>query len=257
MRRRLTITIALAALGALLAAATATAVLTAPDGNTQSILVKVSPNRLSKKKLAPVTLEVTTKTMSTTDPSGIPVPAVQAVIDFDKRLSIFSRGYPTCDPVKVTNVSTESALRACKRAKIGSGHATALLRAGAQVFVENLTVTAFNGRPQGSKPVILLHSYGRAPVQTTVVLTGVVTTFGREGYGPRLDVKIPLIAGGAGALTEFHADIFKRFTYKGVKRSYVSATCPATRKLKARGKFVFHDGESLTPKMSQRCKPKA
>ncbi|HXV05749.1 MAG TPA: hypothetical protein VFP23_07615 [Solirubrobacterales bacterium] len=256
MRRRLTITLALATLGALLAAASATAVLTAPDGNTQSILANVSPNRLSKKKPAPVTLEVTTKTTSATNPTGVPVPAVQAIIDFDKHTSIFSRGYPTCSLAEIQNTSTETALRVCKRAKIGSGNATALIPVGVQVFVEHLTVTAFNGQPQGRKPVILLHSYGRAPVQTTTVLTGVVSNYDREGYGPRLNVKIPLIAGGLGALTEFHTAIFKRFAYKGVKRSYVSSTCPATKKLKSRGKFVFEDGESLTPTSVQRCVPK-
>lgn len=257
MRRRLTFIIAVAVLGALLAAGTATAVLTAPDGNTQSILDKVSPNRLSKKKPAPVTLEVTTKTTSTTNPTGVPVPAVQAIIDFDRHMSIFSRGYPTCNLTQIQNTSTETALRVCKRAKIGGGNATALIPVGVQVFVEHLTVTAFNGKPQGRKPVILLHSYGRAPVQTTTVLTGVVSNFDREGYGPRLNVKIPLIAGGLGALTEFHTAIFKRFSYKGVKRSYVSSTCPAARKLKSRGKFVFEDGESLTPTSVQPCKPKA
>ncbi len=38
---------------------------------------------------------------------------------------------------------------------------------GEKVFVESLAVTAFNGQPQGGKTVVLLHSYGRAPVQTT------------------------------------------------------------------------------------------
>jgi hypothetical protein len=257
MRRRLTLTATATALGALLAAATATAVLTAPDGNTQSMVTKALPSRLSKTKPAPVTLEVTTQTLSTTNPSGVPVPAVEAIIDFDKHLTIFSRGYPTCNASSVQNTSTEDALRACKRAKIGTGTAAALIPAGAKVFTENLTVTAFNGKPEGGKPVILLHSYGKAPIQTTVVLVGPVGRLNREGYGPRLDLKIPLIAGGTGALTDFHAEIFKKFTFKGVKRSYVSATCPATKKLKARGKFVFNDGESLTPKVTQRCKPKA
>ena len=40
---------------------------------------------------------MTTTTTSTTDPSGKPVPAVEAVIDFDKNASIFAKGYPTCD----------------------------------------------------------------------------------------------------------------------------------------------------------------
>ncbi len=80
-----------------------------------------------------------------------------------------------------------------------------------------------------------------------------MTRYDREGYGPRLDVSIPLIAGGVGALTDFQTGIFKTFAYKGRKRSYVTAMCRKGR-LKARGKFVFKDGESLTPKLTQRCK---
>ncbi len=253
MRRRLTSIAVLTALAALAAAASAAAVLTAPDGNTQSILVGSLPKRLSKARPTPIKLEVTTKTTTVTHSNGVPVPAVEAIIDFDRSASIFARGYPTCEAAVLQNTSTETALRLCGRAKIGTGTATALIPVGETVFVENLTVTAFNGRPQGGKPVVLLHSYGRAPVQTTAVLVGVTSRYDREGYGPRLDVSIPLIAGGLGALTDFHASIFKTFTYKGVKRSYVTAMC-RTGKLKARGKFVFKDGESLTPKVTQRCK---
>ena len=35
----------------------------------------------------------------------------------------------------------------------------------------------------------------------------------------------------------------------------MSATC-ATKKLKARGKFVFRDGESLTPELTGKCSQK-
>ena len=33
-------------------------------------------------------------------------------------------------------------------------------------------------------------------MQTTLVLTGVVKNYNKQGYGPRLDVEVPLIAGG-------------------------------------------------------------
>ena len=83
--------------------------------------------------------------------------------------------------------------------------------------------------------MVLLQAYGEVPVQTTQVLVGVVTKYNKEGYGPRLTVSIPLIAGGLGALTDFQAMIFKKFNYKGKQRSYVSSKCPKSKKLKARG----------------------
>ncbi len=261
MRKRLTLAVALTVGVAVVAVATAGAVqspvLTAPDGNTQSLAVSFTPRKLSKKTTEPVSLDVTTAT-TTVNPAankGAPVPATEAIVDFPKGAEIFSKGYPTCDAGLLQNTSTEAALEACKKAKIGSGEGAADLVVGERIFPVTTTITAFNGVPVGGKPVILLHTYSQSPIQTTLVLVGAVSSFDKEGFGPRLDVTIPLIAGGQGAITGFHVKIFKKFRYKGRLRSYVSATC-ATKKLKARGKFVFRDGESLTPALTGKCSQK-
>jgi hypothetical protein len=258
MRKR---PILIAAATAIATAVIATSVATAgptvagPDGNTQSIEVKMSPKALSKTKPTPVTLDVTTKTSTTTAANGVPVPAIRAVVDFPKGTSIFTKGIPTCDPSKLQNASTELALEACASAKIGSGTGVVLLVVGEKVFTEPAVVTAFNGVPQGGKPVVLLHTFGSAPVQTTQVLTGAVSSYNKEGYGPRLDVTVPLFANGAGALTDFHVTINKKYRYKGQLRSFASATCqPKT--LKSRGAFTFRDGETLTATSTQRCSQK-
>jgi hypothetical protein len=115
-------------------------------------------------------------------------------------------------------------------------------------------VTAFNGVPQGGKPVILLHTYGTTPVQTTLVLTGKVSNLNKEGFGPRLDVEVPLIAGGTGALIYFNAKIDHKYKYKGKPVSYISAKCPSSKKLKYRSVFTFHDGQTSDPTYSQTCK---
>ncbi|HEX2707194.1 MAG TPA: hypothetical protein VHM66_04195 [Solirubrobacterales bacterium] len=226
-----------------------------PDGNAQAIEAVISPKKLSKTSLTPVALKVTTKTTSLTAANKVPSPAVRAVIDFDKGGELFTKGIPTCNPALLQNTSTEIALQKCGKARIGGGTASALIPVGTQVFPANQTVTAFNGVPQGGRPVVIFHSYGTTPVQTTLILVGTVSNFNKEGYGPRLDLEIPLIAGGAGALTDFQTTINKSFTYKGKKRSYVSAKC-TSGKLKARGAFTFKDGETLTAFSTQTCKQK-
>jgi hypothetical protein len=261
MRKRLTLAGVLTLISALavagIAAAVQSPVLNGPDGNTQSIAVSITPQKLSKKIAEPVTLDVTTAT-TTTNPAankGAPIPAVEAIVDFPKGVQIFSKGYPTCDAGLLQNTSTEVALEACKKAQIGSGVGTADLVVGTKIFPVTTTIVAFNGKPEGGKPVILLHTYSQTPVQTTLVLVGAVRNFNKEGYGPRLDVAIPLIAGGQGAITSFEVKIFKKFRYKGKLRSYVSASCP-TKTMKSRGQFIFRDGESLTPTIKQRCAQK-
>jgi hypothetical protein len=243
---------------AIIALATATAaiagpVVTGPDGNTQSIDSLITPKKLSKTRLTPATLKVTTLTTSTTDPAGVPSPAIHATIDFDKSTTLFTKGLPTCNQAQILNQSTENAERICGKAKIGTGHAIAYLRAG-QVYEVPQTVTAFNGVPKGGKPTVLLHSYGTTPLQVSLVLVGTVSKFNKEGYGPRLDLEIPLLAGGTGALKEFEVKINKKWRYKGQQRSFIASKCPNSKKLKARGKFDYRDGQSLTALSTQSCK---
>lgn len=255
MRRR-PFPIALIAVLAVAIAATAAwagPTVSGPNGNTQSIDSQIRPKRLSKTKFTPGSLKVTTVTTSTTDPNGFPVPAIHAVIDFDRNARIYTKGLPTCEPGKLQNQSTENAERICGRAKIGSGSAIAYLRPG-KFYEVPQTVTAFNGVPKGGKPVVILHSYGTAPLQVSLVLEGTVSNYGKEGYGPRLDLSIPKIAGGTGALKEFQVKIDKKWRFKGEKRSFVSAKCANSKTLKARGTFTYRDGEALTALSKQSCK---
>lgn len=257
MRKRLTLTLALAVgVASAVVASTALAkwgpTVTGPDGNTHAIDVQVAPKKLSKSKQTPVTLKVGTRTGTTTAPNGIPSPAVRAVVDFDRNLKLFTKGLPTCSADRLQNVSTDAAIAACGKARIGSGAATALIAVGTQVFTQNQTITAFNGVPQGGKPSVLLHTYGTSPVQVTLVLNGVISNYNKQGYGPRLDINIPLIAGGTGSLTSFQASINKKFTYKGKKRSFVTAMCRKSP-LRARGAFTFKDGVTLTSPSTHTC----
>jgi len=259
MRKRLILAVAMAVGVAVTVAGVAAAVqsptLVGPNGNTQSLGVNITPKKRSATKPTPATLEVTTATDNATTPNGVPIPAVRAVIDFPKGTTIYNKGYPTCNSAVLQNTSTEAALEACKRAKVGKGEGTLDLVVGEKVFPVTAGMTVFNGIPQGGKPVILLHLYSQSPVQTTVVLIGVVKNYNKQGFGPRLDVAIPLIAGGQGAVTGVKIKVFKTYSFKGKKRSFINATCPTTT-WKSRGQFVFNDGVSLTPSVKGKCTKK-
>jgi hypothetical protein len=258
MHKRFTLVASLAAIVAVaipVSAAIAGEAVPGPDGNTQSIEASVSPAGLYKKTPSPATLNVEVKT-GATSPGAIPSPPVHDIIDFDQNLSLATKGLPTCNAALLQNTSTEAAEKACGKAKIGSGTSIALLPLGS-LYTEPTTVTAFNGVPQGGKPVVLLHAYGTSPVQTTLVLVGTVSNLGKEGYGPRLDVIVPPLAGGVGVITDFKVKIQRSWTYKGKKMSFVSAKCPASKKLKYRGAFTYKDGTTIEAGTTQTCTPKA
>jgi hypothetical protein len=257
MHKRFTLIASLAALAILAipaSAALAGETVTGPDGNTQSIEASVAPPALYKKTASPATLNVEVKT-GTTATSGVPSPAIHDVIDFDQNLSLATKGLPTCTQGQLQNTTTEAAEQVCGKAKIGSGSAITLLPLSI-LYTEPTKVTAFNGAPQGGKPVVLLHAYGTSPIQTTLVLVGTVSNLGKEGYGPRLDVTVPPIAGGVGVITDFKVKIQKSWTYKGKKMSFANAKCPASKKLNYRGAFTYADGTTINADTTQSCSPK-
>jgi hypothetical protein len=258
MRKRFTVVAGLAAIVAIaipVSAALAGETVTGPDGNTQSLEAAIAPKGLFPKTSSPATLSVEVKTGSTTAANGVPSPAVHDVIDFDQNLSLATKGLPTCAASKLQNTSTEAAEAACGKAKIGSGSATTLLPLSA-LYTEPTVVTAFNGAPEGGKPTVLLHAYGTSPVQTTLILVGTVSNLGKEGFGPRLDVTVPPIAGGFGAITDFKVKIDKTWTYKGKQMSFVNAKCPKSKKLKYRGAFTYKDGTTIEATHQQACTSK-
>jgi hypothetical protein len=257
MHKRFSLIASLAALVAIAipaSAAIAGETVTGPDGNTQSLEASVTPKALYPKTASPGALNVEVKTGKSD--GGVPSPATHDVIDFDQNLSLATKGLPTCDAAQLQSTTTEAAELACGKAKIGSGSATTLLPLSV-LYTEPTKVTAFNGVPQGGKPVVLLHAYGTTPLQTTLVLVGTVSNLGKEGFGPRLDVTIPPIAGGAGVITDFKVKIQKSWTYKGKKMSFVNAKCPASKKLKYRGAFTYADGTTIDADTTQACTPKA
>jgi hypothetical protein len=258
MRKRSTLIVSLVvAVATAIAAsvATAGAPATGADGNSQSIDAVIAPKKLSKSTFQPASLKVTTM-LTTNAANGVPSPTTHVQIDFDKNAKIFAKGYPTCDQAKLQNVSTEIAERECKPAIIGKGNATVKLPVGEQVFTVPAKVTAFNGKPQGGKPVILLHTYSTSPVQTVLVLNGPVLNYNKQGYGPRLELEVPKIGGGSGALTEFQVTIKKNYRYRGKPVSYISAKCPNSKKLKVRSVFSFLDGVSVNPTDVKSCTQK-
>src|SRR6201999_3261049 len=90
MRKRLTIAISGAVAMAVVTAACAVAAVgPAADGNTQEATISFKPTKLGKKTSTPVTLSVTTKTGTVSEPLGKPVPVTQAIIDFDKGATVF------------------------------------------------------------------------------------------------------------------------------------------------------------------------
>ena len=124
--------------------------------NTQTIKATATPNKLPKKgKPKGLALNVIT---TTNDSDGDVDAADRAQVFFDDNLFFFTRGIPTCEKSQVEGKTTAQAKAACGPAQVGAGAATVGIGGNPDAKAEAV-VTALNGKPQGTKPTILLHSF--------------------------------------------------------------------------------------------------
>lgn len=137
-------------------------------------------------------------------------------VDFDNDFVFMPGRFAKCNQNKINGTTTQQARAACRKAIVGTGSFTVRGQVNAQGTATGV-VTAFNGRFVGGKPVILLHARLDSLNNTSVLVGRLVNAPGRD-FGKRLDVNVPLLAGGAAAITHFHATVRKTRTIRRVIR---------------------------------------
>jgi hypothetical protein len=222
--------------------------------------IKVDPSKLSKKKYKGAKLFVETSTLNNTDPGtptdphSTPVPTKHVKLKFDKDIKFTSKGLPQCTASKVGQATTTQAKHICGKAKVGGGSAFACV-VGTAANVpcapngHKQTVVAFNGKPKGGNPSVLLWTNNAVTGQTTLPA---VLKAAKSPYGKTLFVTVPPLGGGAGSITEFQTTIDKTFKQKGKTVGYTSAQC-AKKSLEIRADFTFTDGSKNTATNSTKC----
>jgi hypothetical protein len=203
----------------------------------------ISPSQLPRHKQVPIAAHIDAK-IGTTD--GSHPPAVKTLnIDFDKSIQVNAKGLPICKEGQLVARSTADVKRACPDAIVGSGEAEVEV-----AFPEQKPIDAkgpiflFNGGVHGGTTLLLIHTYVDVPAPTAVVATVKITRIHRGHYGIHTVSQIPAIAGGAGSVIKFKLTIGRKFTYKGKRESYLTASCP-TGIYYTEGKILFAGGTTL------------
>lgn len=246
---------------------------------SQTVTVAASPTKVTKKAkkgskpkyATPVALTVGTHAVySATAPSPPnPTPVATLVnLDFDNDFTFTTKGIPTCNPTALTGTTTAAAQAVCGPSQVGTGSANLVGIVGPATAV----VSAFNGTPVNGQPQLLLHTRVGAPLNTTAILPGVLTKSPVAGFGTRLVVTVPPLAGGYEALTDFVTTVDKRFKVKKkvngktkkIKSGYVTAVCQDKNKTwDVQGLFNYSTfppaapaTTTSTPTATAACKPK-
>lgn len=217
-----------------------------------------SPRALPRDRPAPITVSIEGK-IGTTD--GTQPPALRRMeFALNRNGRISAEGLPTCTGPQLQATTTQAALERCGPALVGRGHFGANVKfPSLNPFPAAGTMLAFNGR-RGSAPALLLHFYGAAPVRATFILPLAISHPRKGRFGTVLSANIPTLAGGVGSVTDINLEIGRTYTYRGQRRSYISAICaappgfPAVPFSLARGSFHFADNRTLHTTVTRACR---
>jgi hypothetical protein len=203
----------------------------------------ISPSVLPKHGGAPIDARIEVE-IGTDD--GTHPPALQKVsANIDKTIQLDVRGIPTCKLGQLLSRSTKDAKKACPDAIVGSGEGEVEVEFAEQpAFSAKGPLVLFNGGVRNGVITVYVHAYVAVPAPTAIVATAKVSRIHRGRYGLHMETTVPKIAGGAGSATSFTVHIGRRFTYKGQKRSFLTASCP-TGHWGTEGEIAFSNGDKL------------
>lgn len=220
----------------------------------------ISPRSLPRTGTAPVRVSVESS-IRTTDGAD-PPPQLRAItIAINRQGKVFDRGLPTCRVRRIQPATIAAARKICGGAIVGSG------RVGVRVHLENQPPFTFEGpllvfhtKPSGGKRKLLAQVYGTRPPSAFVLTFRILRRHGT--FGTVIRTVLPESARKWAYVTHFSMRLRRTYVYRGKRRSFVSAGCPAPAGFPgavypfARGTFEFADGRRVTSTLIRDCKVK-
>jgi len=250
--------IAAAAVMLLCGALPAGAELTQEGDLIASFAGSLSPTALPRNAPAPVAVRVAGDVRSATGAADA-LPQLHTIkVAINRRGRLFDRGLPICEVATIQPANERAAKRVCGGAIVGSGHVALRAHIPSQpVFSVTAKLLAFNGPRRNGHKLILAQAYARKP-PGAFVLTFVVRK-AKGTFGTTMTTTLPRSAREWAYLTHFDMTLRRTYDYRGARRSYVSAACPAPPGFRsalfpfARATYGFADGRRLVTTVAGRC----
>ncbi|HET9591915.1 MAG TPA: hypothetical protein VFP17_03275 [Solirubrobacterales bacterium] len=215
-----------------------------------------APLTLPRDRKAPVSVHLEAG-LQTADHSVLPR-VTRVELGIPGQGAIDTRGLPTCTPRRLRNTTTEKALELCRQALIGKGRMVAQVKIPNQdPFIVQARLLAFNGNVRGHRAVII---HGLSVRPPTVVALPFLVELRPGKFGTVLLAHLPPNLGPWPRFAHFEMDLFRRFTYRGHRRSYISASCPIPKILTAgffsfaRATFTLADGRRISTGIARSCR---
>lgn len=217
----------------------------------------INPRRLPRDHLAPVGVRLEAG-IRTAD--SAPLPRVREVrLELAWRGTLDTRGLPVCSRRRLRSSDTREALAACGGALVGRG------RLYARIFLPNQTpfglhshLLAFNGKTAAGQQAVWVLAYSSDPPVSVVIPFHVRHQPGH--FHTVLVSVVPRSVGPWPHFARFRMNVFRRFTYRGRRRSYLSASCPLPPRFTAsflslaRATFVVAHGPNASVETVRGCR---
>src|ERR1700755_2052298 len=131
------------------------------DGNLRgSFSGGISPRKLPRTELAPVSVQMGGK-ISTTDRS-VPPKLARILLAINSHGELQSKALAACSLGKLNSITSTEAKRVCGDAMVGHGNVTSRVSLpGQSPFASNADLLAFNGKLKGKPAVLAQVSSGR------------------------------------------------------------------------------------------------
>ena len=216
----------------------------------------INPSALPREQLAPISVQVegVVKVLSGERP-----PALRQIkIELNQGGRIDSTGLPLCSYDDIVAASPRQAMAVCGEARVGGGVYRANTAFPEQdTFPSRGKILAFNAVSKGHD-AILAHIYGTKPVPITRIIVFHIHRT-RGTFGTVLTGSLPVSVNRYGYVKSIALSLFRRYTYRGESRSYISAACAAAPGFFsalfpfARTSMTFEDGRTLSSTLTRSC----
>jgi hypothetical protein len=217
---------------------------------------RLSPLALPRDHPAPAALHLSGG-LQTTDGTLLPR-VTQVELGLPGQGLLDTVGLPVCRPDQIRNATPSGALAECRDALVGEGQIEAEIRLPNQpAFDIDAHMFAFNSRIDGRKAV-LLHAFSVNP--PSVIVLPFVLRLQTGRFETHLVADLPPSLGPWPHFSHFEIDLFRRYSYKGVQRSYISASCPVPKKFTAgffsfaQASFLLDDGRRIGTGIARSCR---
>ena len=222
-----------------------------------SLDVGVSPIALPRDRPAPVTLHLS-GSLQTEDDSLLPkVARLELAVAGGGALD--TTGLPLCSRGALLDTRPGEALAACAPALVGSGRVDAVVVIPGQPPSDlSARLLAFNGRTRAGGRVVLVQAYAVRPPISVVIPFGVRHRPGR--FHTVLVANLPRALGPLPRFAGVDIRLGRRYTYRGERHSYLSASCPAPPRFTAgflaiaEATYTLRNGRRLSTEIVRSCR---